>query len=304
MSRSRYISGLRAVEQLLAGDTSEIRRIYAEYQTANPRVEAVIKSARQAGIEIQPAAAKSRAVLVGDVPGATQQWKGKNAAGQALSLWVGGVTKREYYLSVLAIIVSGKESQFLPKVKRIFSTMAPKPPERNKAAEQALAELTASHPGYLPALHLALANALAASRAASPAERDAVLAAAEGRVMTADDGAPLGLVDEMAGFGEAIRRAQQAGDHPQRRGLAAARGPQQGDKLAGLDLEAHVIDGAYHHWTPEDNMEIQQALGADIAMVLDVCPPYPAEEEQVAEQEQADRRQVTPPPSLPILQRQ
>jgi protease-4 len=42
-------------------------------------------------------------------------------------------------------------------------------------------------------------------------ERDAVLAAAEGRVMTADDGAPLGLVDEMAGFGEAIRRAQEAG---------------------------------------------------------------------------------------------
>lgn len=42
-------------------------------------------------------------------------------------------------------------------------------------------------------------------------ERDAVLAAAEGRVMTADDGAPLGLVDEMAGFGEAIRRARRAG---------------------------------------------------------------------------------------------
>ena len=55
MTKSRYIAGLRAVEQLLAGDTSEIRRIYAEYQTANPRVEAVIRSARQAGIEIQPA---------------------------------------------------------------------------------------------------------------------------------------------------------------------------------------------------------------------------------------------------------
>jgi protease-4 len=42
-------------------------------------------------------------------------------------------------------------------------------------------------------------------------ERDAVLAAAEGRVMTADDGAPLGLVDEMAGFGSAIERARKAG---------------------------------------------------------------------------------------------
>ena len=55
MSKSRYITGLRAVEQQLAGDKDEIRRIYAEYQTANPRVEAAIKTARQAGIEIQAA---------------------------------------------------------------------------------------------------------------------------------------------------------------------------------------------------------------------------------------------------------
>jgi 23S rRNA (guanosine2251-2'-O)-methyltransferase len=55
MSKARYITGLRAVEQLLAGDKSEIRRIYAEYQTANPRVDAAIKAARQAGIDIQAA---------------------------------------------------------------------------------------------------------------------------------------------------------------------------------------------------------------------------------------------------------
>ncbi len=44
-----------------------------------------------------------------------------------------------------------------------------------------------------------------------------------------------------------------------------------------------IIDGTPHFWTPEDNMRIQQELGADIAMVLDVCPPYPADEERVAE---------------------
>ncbi len=55
MSKSRYITGLRAVEQLLASESPEIRRIYAEYQTANPRVEAIIKTARQEGIEIQAA---------------------------------------------------------------------------------------------------------------------------------------------------------------------------------------------------------------------------------------------------------
>ncbi len=44
-----------------------------------------------------------------------------------------------------------------------------------------------------------------------------------------------------------------------------------------------IIDGAKHFWTPEDNMAIQEDLGADIAMALDVCPPYPAEKAEVAE---------------------
>ena len=38
-----------------------------------------------------------------------------------------------------------------------------------------------------------------------------------------------------------------------------------------------ILDGAKHFWTPEENMRVQQDLGADIAMQLDVCPPYPAE---------------------------
>ena len=55
MSKARYITGLRAVEQLLAAESGEIRQIYAEYQTANPRVQAVIAAAQKAGIEIQAA---------------------------------------------------------------------------------------------------------------------------------------------------------------------------------------------------------------------------------------------------------
>lgn len=38
-----------------------------------------------------------------------------------------------------------------------------------------------------------------------------------------------------------------------------------------------VYDGSYVHWTPEENMRIQELIGADIAMQLDQCPPYPAE---------------------------
>jgi protease-4 len=41
-------------------------------------------------------------------------------------------------------------------------------------------------------------------------EREAVLAAAEGRVMTAQDGKELGLIDEMAGMSEALDRARAA----------------------------------------------------------------------------------------------
>ena len=55
MSKAKYVTGLRAVEQLLATPGADVRRIYAEYQTANPRVEAVIAEANSRGIEIQPA---------------------------------------------------------------------------------------------------------------------------------------------------------------------------------------------------------------------------------------------------------
>jgi len=43
-----------------------------------------------------------------------------------------------------------------------------------------------------------------------------------------------------------------------------------------------IVDGAWHFWSPEDNMAIQEQLGADIVMQLDQCPPYPAERELVA----------------------
>ncbi len=44
-----------------------------------------------------------------------------------------------------------------------------------------------------------------------------------------------------------------------------------------------IYDGAKVHWTPEENMAIQQKIGADIAMQLDQCAPYPATREFVAQ---------------------
>jgi queuine tRNA-ribosyltransferase len=37
-----------------------------------------------------------------------------------------------------------------------------------------------------------------------------------------------------------------------------------------------TYDGSTHHLTPEGSVAVQQALGADIQMVLDVCPPLPS----------------------------
>ncbi|RDC44644.1 tRNA guanosine(34) transglycosylase Tgt [Adlercreutzia equolifaciens subsp. celatus] len=43
-----------------------------------------------------------------------------------------------------------------------------------------------------------------------------------------------------------------------------------------------IYDGSKIHWTPEENMRIQELIGADIAMQLDQCAPYPATREFVA----------------------
>jgi queuine tRNA-ribosyltransferase len=43
----------------------------------------------------------------------------------------------------------------------------------------------------------------------------------------------------------------------------------------GVHFQSH-LDGSRHLLTPEKAVEIQEALGSDIAMVLDECVPYPA----------------------------
>jgi len=48
----------------------------------------------------------------------------------------------------------------------------------------------------------------------------------------------------------------------------------------GVRFRSH-LDGSTHLLTPELSMEIQAALGSDVAMVLDECPPWPASREAV-----------------------
>jgi queuine tRNA-ribosyltransferase len=44
----------------------------------------------------------------------------------------------------------------------------------------------------------------------------------------------------------------------------------------GVRFQSH-LDGSYHVISPEAAVAIQEALGADIAMCFDDCPPYPAD---------------------------
>jgi queuine tRNA-ribosyltransferase len=44
-----------------------------------------------------------------------------------------------------------------------------------------------------------------------------------------------------------------------------------------------VYDGSTHHLTPELAVSLQQQLGADMQMVLDVCPPLPSPDDVVRE---------------------
>lgn len=48
----------------------------------------------------------------------------------------------------------------------------------------------------------------------------------------------------------------------------------------GVAFQSH-IDGSPHFLTPEKVVEIQRALGSDIAMVLDECVPYPSPHDYV-----------------------
>lgn len=49
----------------------------------------------------------------------------------------------------------------------------------------------------------------------------------------------------------------------------------------GVVFRSH-LDGSEHFLTPEKSIEIQQALGSDIAMVLDECIEYPADHDRAA----------------------
>jgi len=45
---------------------------------------------------------------------------------------------------------------------------------------------------------------------------------------------------------------------------------------SGVIFQSH-IDGSRHHFTPENVMDVQRSIGADIMMAFDECTPYPCD---------------------------
>ena len=58
---------------------------------------------------------------------------------------------------------------------------------------------------------------------------------------------------------------------------------------AGVVFQSH-LDGRRYELTPERSVEIQRRLGADIAMVLDECTPWPVDEARAARSMRLSRR--------------
>lgn len=57
-------------------------------------------------------------------------------------------------------------------------------------------------------------------------------------------------------------------------------GPLRKISEEGVEFRSH-LDGSKHFISPEKAVEIQNALGSDIMMAFDECPPYPADREYV-----------------------
>ena len=78
-------------------------------------------------------------VLVGEVPGAIQTWKGTVQGSKKVDIWIGTIIKRDAYLTTMAVILGEESGKFLPGIKQTFMSLNPTPPELNRELMAAIA---------------------------------------------------------------------------------------------------------------------------------------------------------------------
>lgn len=77
-----------------------------------------------------------------DVPGAVVTLRARTQSGQNVLVWIGGIVKRDGWISVSGVLLDSSLDKYLPKLKRIFTSLEPKPPERNPKLEAVLVGAT------------------------------------------------------------------------------------------------------------------------------------------------------------------
>jgi hypothetical protein len=86
----------------------------------------------------------AKKVLVGEVPGAIQTWKGTVQGSVKVDIWIGSIIKRDAFLTTIAIILDEESDKFLPGIKQTFMSLKPTPPELNPELMSATAGRTLS----------------------------------------------------------------------------------------------------------------------------------------------------------------
>lgn len=99
---------------------------------------AILEELASQSIAVSDSAAAPRTVRLAHAIGLVQEWPGK-AGKRDVHVWFGGLVKDGHYLTATAVVVAGQEHRFVPGMKRLLYSTNPRPPQRNTAAEQALA---------------------------------------------------------------------------------------------------------------------------------------------------------------------
>ncbi len=110
------------VHKLMDGMEGEFKKFFDQNQIAVKKPDAAAKK-----------------VLVGEVPGAIQTWKGTVQGSKEVDIWIGTIIKRDAYLTTIAVILGEESGRFLPGIKQTFMSLNPTPPELNRKLMAAIA---------------------------------------------------------------------------------------------------------------------------------------------------------------------
>lgn len=116
-------------------EDEDVGRTPTDLIRANER--AWLQELRKDGMRLKAAKEAPRRILVGDIPGAQQEWSG-TLSGKPIRMWLGGLVKGDAFLYVAVVVLEERADAYVPRAKDLFLSVVPTPPERNPMLERAL----------------------------------------------------------------------------------------------------------------------------------------------------------------------